>query len=330
MIIWNRPFPVECNELLDDLKIEAKSKLKKDVFRIINNGGKDWFIQCPNINGHGGEIERTPSCAVQKESGVVHCFGCDYKASMPELISFILELRSPVEGYRWLLKKYTIQTNKERPKLKLETIARREDKHYLDESILDKYSFDHPYMYQRGLNDTVIDLLELGYDKEFNAITIPMRDYKDRLLFIKKRPIKKGKFRKYHIDSGMEKRDVVYGLNIIRRYIHRVPMIFLCEGEFDVASMYVAKKFGAGTQGDRLFDEQIKSLIKVAKGIPICLTPDNDKAGMEFKKKLIPELRSYFPLYEPIWPDFSAKDPNDLLKMGLLEDMKVRPIRRGQ
>jgi hypothetical protein len=325
MIIWGRPIMVELEDLLEAIKYEARVRgieLRLDTLQSSN----DIFITCPHLEGHGGVPENTPSCSVHKETGMVHCFGCGYSDSMPGMITKIFKLRDKIAGYRWILSKYSIPAKGYRPLIKLPKIPRDSQQFFLPEEVLEPYMVDHPYMYRRGLTNDLIDLFDIGYDKHTDSITIPMRDYKGRLLFIKKRPVKKTKFHKYHIDEGIDKKDLVFGLNIIYHNLSKVKMIYLCEGEFDVISCYGAKKYGAGIQGDQLFPEQVKQLVRVARGIPLCILTDNDKAGIKAREKAIPMLRPYFPLYVPEYPSKAYKDPNDLYRYGFLEDLPIKRI----
>ena len=182
-------------------------------------------------------------------------------------------------------------------------------------------------MYKRGLNEFAIDLLEFGYDKETDAITIPVRDEFGRLRFLKKRFIHAKKFHRYDIEGEAVKSDLLYAFHIIKRNLlkDKVDRIYLCEGEFDVASFYTIKKFAAGTQGDRLYPDQLKKLIKYCRSIPITLMYDNDKAGIKARDIMIDQLRPYFKISLPIWP-IGVKDANDLLVKGTLESLTYRDL----
>jgi DNA primase len=322
MLVWGTPILVDLEDILEDLRLESDGL----YFNRTNNTSNDIFVTCPSFENHGGEEERTPSCSVDKESGIFHCFGCGYSGSLPTLVSKALGFKDLISGYRWIIRKYSIPPKGERPLLKLKTPKRKVNKVYLPELILDPYDYNHPYMFKRGLTQDVIDWFSLGYDKKTHSITIPVRDVNDKILFIKKRPIGATKFHKYHIEEGVEKRDVLFGLNLIKKNIDRVRMVYLCEGEFDVMSCYAVEKYGAGIQGDELFPEQVKQLVKVAKGIPVCLLYDNDKAGFQCTRESIKILSPHFPLFRGIYPP-DCKDPNDMLKKGLFKDLGVQPIR---
>lgn len=333
MIIWGRVFNLELWDLLKDIQREAEKLGLKDPFPSMQNSGDDIFVTCPALERHNNKQESTPSCSIHKDAGMVHCFGCGYSDSIPGMVARIFKLGTKPSGYRWILKKYTIPEAGKRPLMKLKTGDREQKKIYVPDEVLEMYAFDHPYMYKRALTEEIIDLFDLGFDKESNSVTIPMRDVTGKILFIKKRPIQKTKFHKYHIDHGVDKKDLLFGLNIIKANIGRVKMIHLSEGEFDVMSWYAIQKYGVGAQGDQLFEEQVKALVKVARGIPVSLDYDNDGAGRAARERAIPLLRPYFPLYEPIYPKAlnidgkpKYKDPNDLLKAGLLEDIPLVSI----
>lgn len=325
MLIWGRVVNIDLDTLLQDLGKEAEPKWGMNPYERVHRAPRDIFVKCPNLEGHGGDWERTPSCSISREDGRLHCFGCDYKDSLPGLVARTLRLPKASDGFRWIMKHYQVPERGARPKLELKQ-RRLEHVHALPEEVLELYQFDHPYMFQRGLTTNIIDLFDVGFDQETNAITLPMRDELDRLYFIKKRPLGRTKFHKYSIDHGVEKADILYGLNIIKKNIERVKMIWLCEGEFDVLACYCAKKYGAGMQGADLLDPQLKKLIRHCRGIPICIFTDNDKTGRENKYKIAAKLRPYFKLYEPVYPSGNYKDPNDLLKAGLLENIEARPM----
>jgi DNA primase len=315
---------VDLDTILDDLSSEVERTQGRVLFNRRQRSGDDVFISCVNTEAHGG-IEKIPSCSIHRETGILHCFGCGYSDSLPGLIAKTLHLGNKVLGYRWILRRYFIPLQGERPLLSLDLSPRSKGQFFLPESLLEDYAYDHEYMYRRGLTQKVIDHFDIGFDDKTESITIPMRDLKGRLVFIKKRPIGHSDFHKYHIDEGADKREIVYGLNVIKVNREKVKMIYLCEGEFDVLSFYVSKKYGAGVQGDTIFKDQVKQLIRVAKGVSICLFFDNDPPGRKALQKAIPQLSPYFPLFKPKYPQ-KFKDPNDLLRKGLLADIEINPI----
>lgn len=65
----------------------------------------------------------------------------------------------------------------------------------ITEEDLDKYRYIHPYMYERGLTDEIIERFDIGYDRERKEITFPVRDIEGRCVFIAGRSVKSKFFR---------------------------------------------------------------------------------------------------------------------------------------
>jgi len=326
MIIWGRQIAVDLSELLDAIRVEALIQGKGDYLKNRTNSSNDIFVTCPRYDLHGGKPERTPSCAISKDEGLVHCFGCGYADTVAGMVAHILGLENAVSGYKWILKKFSTPAAGHRKSLNIGG-SRNVKKITIPESVLDLYNYDHPYMFKRGLTPEVLAWFDIGYDPETDSLTIPMRNAEGEIMFIKKRPLSHTKFAKYIIEEGADKKDLLYGLFMIKRCLPKVDMIYMSEGEMDTLSWYCIEKYGVGIQGAELFDSQLKQLLRVAKGKPICLAFDNDKAGYVCKKKAADKLRPYFPLYELVYPrDQYFKDPNSLLQAGLLDKCEIRPL----
>ncbi len=91
---------------LRDLRNEALLRTNQEYLAHTTNSVNDIFVTCPKYENHGG-AERTPSCSINKEEGLVHCFGCGYSTSFPGLVADILHLPNPVDGFKWLIRKYS-------------------------------------------------------------------------------------------------------------------------------------------------------------------------------------------------------------------------------
>lgn len=68
-------------------------------------------------------------------------------------------------------------------------------KEEITEEELDKYRYIHPYMYQRGLTDEIIERFDIGYDREREEITFPVADLSGTVRFIAGRSVKSKFFR---------------------------------------------------------------------------------------------------------------------------------------
>ena len=76
------------------------------------------------------------------------------------------------------------------------------DKTVITEEELDKYRYIHPYLYERGLTDEIIERFDIGYDRERDCITFPISDLQGRVVFVATRSVKT-KF--FGLPKGLDK-----------------------------------------------------------------------------------------------------------------------------
>lgn len=76
-----------------------------------------------------------------------------------------------------------------------ETVGTAAEENGITEEELDKYRYIHPYMYERGLTDEIIERFDIGYDKARNEITFPVADLHGTVRFIASRSVKNKFFR---------------------------------------------------------------------------------------------------------------------------------------
>ena len=72
----------------------------------------------------------------------------------------------------------------------------------ITEEELESYRYIHPYMYERGLTDEIIERFDIGYDRERKEITFPVRDIEGRCVFVAGRSTKCKFFR---LPKGLDK-----------------------------------------------------------------------------------------------------------------------------
>lgn len=275
----------------------------------IKPGRDNIQVTCPN---HANGQEKKPSCGIRtteaedKEVGMVNCFTCGYKASLPVFISNCFgRYDGGNYGKKWLLKYFSGETDTSSRKLGLD-LTRASSRatlgqDYISEEELESYRYTHPYMYKRGLTDEIIEKYDIGYDKNTDCITMPIRDKDGRTLFFCRRSVKT-KF--FNYPSGVEK--PIYG-------IYELPKdckeIVVCESVFNALTCV---KYGKpaiallGT-GNQYQYEQIKQL-PVRK---IILGFDGDEAGdnaaIRFKKNVTNKIVHQYEIPR-------GKDINDLTK----------------
>ena len=202
-------------------------------------------------------------------------------------------------GWNWLLKNFASVAIETRQDIALD-FGRGTQKHedvcanYIQEEELDSYRYIHPYMYERGLTDEVIELFDIGYDKSTDCITFPLRNINGNTLFIARRSVKTKYF---NYPQGVEK--PLYGLY---EYIHNKDMIvdwynnqidfktwdsntvIVCESMLDALKFWTVGKFAVALNGTGS-ELQIRQLNDLPCRTLILCT-DMDEAGINARYKL--------------------------------------------
>lgn len=297
-------------EVMDILTL-LKTHLSLMGINLLNQikpGRDNIQVTCPN---HSNGQERKPSCGIRttdadnKEIGSVHCFTCGYTVPFTTFISNCFgRYDGGNYGKKWLLKYFASTDGTSDRKLDL-SLSRdsftKNQPDYVSEEELESYRYTHPYMYKRGLTDEIIEKYDIGYDKNTDCITMPIRDKNGKTLFFCRRSVKT-KF--FNYPSGVEK--PIYG-------IYELPKdckeIVVCESVFNALTCV---KYGKpaiallGT-GNNIQYQQIKEL-PVRR---ILLGFDGDEAGdnaaIRFKKNVTNKLVHQYEIPR-------GKDINDLTK----------------
>ena len=254
-------------------------KLKQDTpYDYLNYIGKqrgdDVKIQCPF---HNMGQEKHPSCHVYAKYdnpkiyyGTVHCFTCNKRVPFYSMVGYCLDGDDDV-GKQWLVDNFGDTFLDEDLFLDEIVFEDKKPQKYLDESILEKYNQYHPYMTERKLTPYILKLCKVGYDSETNALTFPVWDSKNNLLFITRRCVDKKLF---ILPENIEK--PVYLLNLVIN--QNYPFVVVCEGQIDALVSWsygipAVALFGAATT-----DYQIAQLKKSGiRNFVLCY--DNDEAG---------------------------------------------------
>lgn len=199
----------DTQSVLDMLKFDL-AQHGVDRFHIFRNNGDNVQTNCPF---HKNGQERKPSFGVNGEIDKCHCFACGWAGTIEEMISELYGYQDEGKfGKRWLIKRFNTVEIETRPNI-MEGFNDRDisnnwntfnsgrhrvsgiqsDRHFITEEELDKYRYIHPYMYERGLTDEIIERFDIGYDRERKEITFPVRDIEGRCVFVAGRSVE-GKF----------------------------------------------------------------------------------------------------------------------------------------
>ena len=205
----------DTQSVLDMLKFDL-AQHGVNRFHIFRNNGENIQTNCPF---HKNGQERKPSFGVNGEIDRCHCFSCSWSGTIEEMISELYGYQDEGKfGKRWLIKRFNTVEIETRPNI-MDGFNGRYNIHNnlihtkcnntnsdrvqeITEEELDKYRYIHPYLYERGLTDEIIERFDIGYDRERKEITFPVRDIEGRCVFIAGRSTERKFFR---LPKGMDK-----------------------------------------------------------------------------------------------------------------------------
>lgn len=329
MTINGVQFNAELVDIIAELKRElelnripllAKTKETKDNIQVC----------CPY---HANGQERRPSAGIHKETGQFHCFACGETHPLQEVISYCFGYTDDIlgkQGWSWLLKNFATISVEVRNDIKLD-FNRGKNSSYISsnynsddalnaandannglsgvhnefvrERELDKYRYYHPYWTKRGITDkTLIELFDLGYDKETDCITFPVRDTHGNCLFVARRSVKT-KYFNYPVASTKP----LYGLYELLVTQANPSEIYVTESMLDALSFWQIGKYAVALNGvgSSLQMQQLRAL----PCRKLILATDADEAGKKARQKIRQEVKNKL-ITEVVFPT-GRKDANE-------------------
>jgi DNA primase len=286
----------DTQSILDMLKFDLVQH-GVDRFHIFRNNGENVQTNCPF---HKNGQERKPSFGVNGEIDKCHCFSCGWAGTIEEMISELYGYQDEGKfGKRWLIKRFNTLEIETRPNIMEGFNGRntgnnrntfndssnrvsgiQSDRHFITEEELDKYRYIHPYMYERKMDDRVIEIFDVGYDKETECITFPIRDKNGNCLFIARRSVNT-KFFSY--PQGVEK--PLYGLYELYQLDEFPKEIYICESMIDAITIWThCDKYAVALNG--LGNDLQFSQLNNMPNRTFILATDNDSAGIKARIRL--------------------------------------------
>ena len=316
---------VEFNADLEEILSELTHELALNGIQLLQKtkqSGDDIMVQCPY---HGDGQERRPSAGIRKSDGIFHCFACNETHTLPEVISHCFGKDAFGEfGWRWLLQNFGTVSVEERKDLNLlmdrqNDVIKRDDDviEYVSEEELDSYRYFHPYMYERGLTDDVIDMFDIGYDRDSKCITFPVRDIRGNCLFVARRSVS---YKYFNYPKGVEK--PLYGLYELNHvYGNIIPNdeVIVCESMLDALAFWTINRCAVALNGlgNELQFKQLREL-PVRK---LILATDMDERGLSARNRIRKNVPNKI-ITQYFFPE-GRKDANDCTKQELRELVDV-------
>lgn len=319
MLINGVIFNVDLIDILNELKSQLNIS-GISLFNKMKDTNGDIMVQCPY---HSNGQEKKPSAGIKKDTGQFHCFACNESYTLPEVISYCFGWNDVlgIKGFEWLLKNFATIAVERRKDIKLDLDRHYKDKtvKYITEQELDSYRYYHPYMYQRKLTNDVIELFDIGYDKDTECLTFPQHDIHGNVLFIARRSVNTKYF------NYPEKVDKpLYGIYQLNKeyQMHRnttLDEVIICESMLDCLSCWVWGKKAIALNG--LGSENQFKLLNSLQCRKLILATDNDKRGLEARKRIRKNIKNKL-VTEYIFPD-NRKDINEMTKEEFLNLKEV-------
>lgn len=321
----NQYITADEKDILIELRKQLDLKGIKRFAKIIVSGDN---IQTNCPFHHEGQ-ERKPSFGIlikqkgKADAGTCHCFACGWAGSFAEMVSNVFGYDDlGVYGAKWLVRNFLTVQVENRPDI-LEDFNRADsdkNKSYVTEAELDKYRQYHPYMWKRKMTPQVVDLFDIGYDKNTDCITFPVRDINGNCVFVARRSVKT-KF--FNYPQNAEK--PVYGLYEYNRVVSQIAKntlglqphnswgdeVIICESMIDAITCFVYGKPAVALNGIEN-DLQVKQLRQMPNR-KFILATDMDSAGQKARQRLKKQLSNKL-VSEYIWDVDMAKDINDMTK----------------
>lgn len=310
MIINNTQFNCDLSDIIEELQAQLRLNNIPLIQKTIDTNN-DIMVQCPY---HGNGQERKPSAGIRKSDGQFHCFACNEVHSLPEVISYCFGHYEDLFGsfgWKWLAKNFTSVEVENRKPIEL-ILTRHMNKPinptYVSEEELDSYRYYHPYWKKRGItNEAIIELFDLGYDKDTDCITFPVRNIDGNTLFVARRSVKTKYF---NYPSGVEK--PLYGLYELYQQKEFPKEVIIVESMLDALTAWQFGKYSGAMNGlgTELQFKQLREL----PCRKLILATDNDKAGMKARERIRKNVKNKI-ITEYQFPD-GVKDLNDLKDEG--------------
>lgn len=314
---------VEFNAELEEILKELQRELHINQIPLLNKmkgTTSDIMVTCPY---HSLGQEKRPSAGIRRDDGMFHCFACGEVHSLPEIISHCFgKDDNGLFGWKWLLNKFGTVGVEERKDVVLDfnrymgntdisCIRNKEFGEYITEEELDSYRYIHPYMYERGLTDEIIEIFDIGYDVSTQSITFPVKDVHGNCLFIARRSVKNKWF---NYPKGVEKPLYglyeLYSLYIDGFFVNQIPNdeVIVCESMLDALSFWTVGKCAVALNGlgNELQFKQLKEL----PCRKIILATDMDERGLSARKRIRFKLQNKKIVTEYYFPN-GKKDANE-------------------
>jgi DNA primase len=268
--------------------------------------------------GHGAERmiwcpfhdDRTPSCAINLEKKVFHCFACSEKGTILDFVA-TMERGSIAEAARLLATWCDVSGPSPRPAA---TKRARPERLSGNQPLGFELPLNprHPYLTERGMSQDTVARFELGYCDHGSMkgrVCIPIHDQRGRLVAYAGRwpgsspPPNEARYR---LPRGFRKRLVLFNVHRVANASHLVVV----EGFWSVFRLDVLGIPAVALMGCTMSEEQ-EDIIRRSAAERFTLLLDGDQAGRSAVSEILPRLARHRFVHAPDIPEGAEPDTMD-------------------
>ena len=266
-------------KIIHDLEVDPLSILEYYNVGILRYDDEQIMALCPF------HTDTAPSFSMNREKGIWYCFGCGKKGNIYrfiELIEGVQNYRARVILYNLVKDGNCYATNKIKKKKKKKAIE-------INEKFLKNFEHKHSWFYFEGFTNKTLQEWQLGYCKEKNAITVPVRDINNKLISVIYRKL--DGLPKYLYMPNFTKSAILFGENRLKG-----KKGIIVEGSLDVIWLWQwGIKDSVSILGNLISKKQIELIKKYFQEIIICL--DNDRGGKLGTDRILYYLKNKISIY---------------------------------
>jgi DNA primase len=324
------------------MRQQIRSLVERLLGRGHFSGEENMSVRCPF---HKGGEETRPSFSINVTNGVWHCFtGCG-GGSLPKLLHLLGLSREKIDEELKDLRE-ELEYNKQNLKWKKEANWKTKDPFLaapiLPETILRPYHFCPTKLVEAGFDQRWLEWMDVGFDRNNNRITYPIRDVYGNLAGISGGATVAGQYPKYKVYQGKHQDPVSghlvpspYGQwfdeqypeywfknhNYLWNYDNIYPTLFFGK---EVQTLIIVEGFKAclwllqngwnntvALMGSSMSEQQSNLIHRLRSNVILFL--DNDEAGWEGTKNIASRVQRFQPgVHIAHYPYAEECQPDDL------------------
>lgn len=295
----------DIKEILDYMEINIEKTEKND-----------YVLFCPP-HIHGKESDK-PHLWINKETGVCHCFACGFKAKIQDFVKAFYSDITDEEvneicgtGHSDVLSPIRFSFGELPEELEEE----------MQEFNFTEYwnNPDYSYLKGRGISEEILKKFEVGYNRKYNSVFIPLKALNGEFIGYKERSTRDKRF---YNSKGLDLTHFLFGAFLVKEM--KLEKVTIVESEIDAMYLWSCGVPAIATMGKYFPKEKANALLSL--GITkVEIFTDFDDAGISLAMEIKSQLQGkVFGIWRTQRPRVDVKDANDMTK----EEISQRKLKK--